>query len=316
MVELMSISANKNQTAKLMSANDSTCTDCHFSRIGIITKPEAESVRETLLLLFNYLKQRHCEVLVDECVPATINQYFPSGPREEIGQRCELVIVVGGDGTILSAVRSLAPFNVPLLGINVGRLGFLADISSSQMETSLNEILDGNYCEEKRFLLACEVIRDEQVIFSCDAFNDAVVHIRDVARMIEFETRINHSFVNHQRADGMVVSTPTGSTAYALSAGGPILHATLDAITLVPISPHTLSSRPIVVDASSQIDILICNTKGGVAQSSCDGHISTDVHVGDHIKIRRKPGRITLLHPPEHNYFEILRAKLHWSEYS
>ena len=134
--------------------------------------------------------------------------------------------------------------------------------------------------------------------------------------MIEFETRINGEFVNHQRADGIVISTPTGSTAYALSSGGPILHATLDAITLVPISPHTLSSRPLVVDSSSQIDIMICNTKEGIAQATCDGHLSTDVHVGDHIKVTRKKDKITLLHPNQHNYFEILRAKLHWSEHS
>jgi NAD+ kinase len=134
--------------------------------------------------------------------------------------------------------------------------------------------------------------------------------------MIEFETRINDEFVNHQRADGIVISTPTGSTAYALSSGGPILHATLDAITLVPISPHTLSSRPLVVDADSLINILVCNTKEGIAQVTCDGHLSTELHVGDHIKVKRKQEKITLLHPRQYNYFEILRAKLHWSEHS
>lgn len=184
------------------------------------------------------------------------------------------------------------------------------------METSLDEILAGCYREEQRFLLEMQVIRDNKTIFKGDAFNDVVVHIRDVARMIEFETRIDDEFVNHQRADGIVISTPTGSTAYALSAGGPLLHATLDAITLVPISPHTLSNRPLVVHADSQIDILVCNTKQGIAQATCDGHSSTDVHVGDHIKVKRKTGTITLLHPKQHSYFEILRAKLHWSEHS
>ena len=213
-------------------------------------------------------------------------------------------------------MRSLSHTQVPLLGINVGRLGFLADISPEELEASLDEILNGSYREEQRFLLEMQVIRDDKIIFEGDAFNDVVVHIRDVARMIEFETRINDEFVNHQRADGIVASTPTGSTAYALSAGGPILHATLDAITLVPISPHTLSSRPLVINADSQIKILICNTKGGIAQATCDGHLSTDVHVGDHINIKRKADKITLLHPKQHSYFEILRAKLHWSEHS
>ena len=210
----------------------------------------------------------------------------------------------------------MAHAHVPLLGINVGRLGFLADISPNELESSLEEILNGAYREEQRILLEMQVLRNDKVIFEADAFNDVVVHIRDVARILEFETRINNEFVNHQRADGMVISTPTGSTAYALSAGGPLLHATLDAITLVPISPHTLSSRPLVVNADSEIDILICNTKEGIAQATCDGHLSTDVHVGDHIKVKRKAEKITLLHAEQHNYFEILRAKLHWSEHS
>ncbi len=288
-----------------------------FNTIGIITKPQAESARETLQTLFDFLSNKNCTVILDQKIPDTINTHnHKKLNREEIGNLCDLVIVVGGDGTILNAVRSLAHADVPLLGINVGRLGFLADISPEDLEGSLNDILNGLHHEEQRILLEMQVYRDNQLIFEADAFNDVVVHIRDVARMIEFETHINNEFVNHQRADGIVVSTPTGSTAYALSAGGPILHATLDAITLVPISPHTLSSRPLVVNDNSQIDILICNTKEGIAQATCDGHLSTDVHVGDHIKVRRKAKKITLLHPEKHNYFEILRAKLHWSEHS
>jgi len=288
-----------------------------FKTIGIITKPDADSARKTLQSLFDFLKDKNCDVILDEQIPDTINKHnFKKSSREDIGKQCDLAIVVGGDGTILNAVRSLAHAHVPLLGINVGRLGFLADISPDELENSLSEILNGSYREEQRILLEMQVIRDDKIIFEGDAFNDVVVHIRDVARMIEFETRIDDEFVNHQRADGIVVSTPTGSTAYALSSGGPILHATLDAITLVPISPHTLSSRPLVVNADAQIKILICNTKGGIAQVTCDGHLSTDVHVGDHIKVKRKADKITLLHPKHHNYFEILRAKLHWSEHS
>lgn len=288
-----------------------------FKSIGVITKPQAEPVKQTLQSLFEYLKSKNYNVLIDEHIADSINSFnFRKASRDEIGKQCDLAIVVGGDGTILNAVRSLVHANVPLLGINVGRLGFLADISPDELALSLEEILNGSYREEQRFLLEMKVLRDSKVIFESDAFNDVVVHIRDIARMIEFETRINSEFVNHQRADGIVVSTPTGSTAYALSAGGPILHATLDAITLVPISPHTLSSRPLVVDSASLIDITICSTKDGIAQATCDGQLSTDVHVGDHIKIKRKPENITLLHPKSHNYFEILRAKLRWSEHS
>jgi NAD+ kinase len=288
-----------------------------FNTIGVITKPQAESARQTLQVLFDFLKNKNCDIILDEHVPDTLNtDNYSKVSREQIGQQCDLAIVVGGDGTILNAARSLSDAHVPLVGINVGRLGFLADISPDELEHSLDEILNGSYHEEQRFLLEMQVVRDNNVIFEGDAFNDVVIHIRDVARMIEFETRINDEFVNHQRADGIVISTPTGSTAYALSAGGPILHATLDAITLVPISPHTLSSRPLVVHADSQIDVLICNTKEGIAQATCDGHLSMDVHVGDHIKVQRKADKITLLHPRKHNYFEILRAKLHWSEHS
>ncbi|MBT8119878.1 MAG: NAD(+) kinase [Gammaproteobacteria bacterium] len=288
-----------------------------FNTIGVIAKPQAESARQTLQTLFEFLKHKKCNVIVDDHLPDTINtDSFVKASREEIGERCDLAIVVGGDGTILNAVRSLSHAHVPIVGINVGRLGFLADISPDNLEHSLDEILKGSYSEEQRFLLEMQVVRDNEVIFEGDAFNDVVIHIRDVARMIEFETRINDEFVNHQRADGIVISTPTGSTAYALSAGGPILHATLDAITLVPISPHTLSSRPLVIDADSLIDVMVCNTKEGIAQATCDGHLSMDVHVGDHIKVKRKAENITLLHPKKHNYFEILRAKLHWSEHS
>ncbi len=288
-----------------------------FNTIGIITKPEVESARQTLQSLCDFLKNKNCNVILDEQTPDIINNCdFKKASRKTIGKQCDLAIVIGGDGTILNAVRSLAHAHVPLLGINVGRLGFLADISPEKLETSLNEILNGSYREEQRFLLEMQVFRDNKLIFEGDAFNDVVVHIRDVARMIEFETRINDEFVNHQRADGIVVSTPTGSTAYALSSGGPILHATLDAITLVPISPHTLSSRPLVVHADSQINILICNTKEGIAQATCDGHLSTDVHVGDHIRVKRKQDKITLLHPKQYSYFEILRAKVHWSEHT
>ena len=234
--------------------------------------------------------------------------------RDELGDRCDIVIALGGDGTMLNAARSLADKDVPLIGINIGRLGFLADISPDKIDTVLDDILSGKHIKEKRFLLEANVVRDEEVIFSADALNDVVIHVRDVARMIEFETRINGQFVNHQRADGLIVSTPTGSTAYALSSGGPILQSDLDAITLVPICPHTLSSRPLVVDSSSEVNILISETKQAIAQLTCDGQTSFNVDIGDHIIIKRKQHRITLLHPQGHNNFDILRAKLRWSE--
>jgi len=288
-----------------------------FNTIGIIAKPDAESVRQTLFQLLDFLKARTCRVILDDKIPDSLNpDGLEKSDRNGIGEHCDLAIAVGGDGTILNTVRSLAHADVPMIGVNVGRLGFLTDIYPDDLESSLSEILDGKYHEEQRFLLEMAIKRGDEIISRGDAFNDVVVHIRDVVRMMEFETRIDDTFVSHQRADGIVVATPTGSTAYALSAGGPILHATMDAITLVPVSPHTLSSRPLVVDSASEITIIIHHTRQGTAQASCDGHSSIDVHAGDHILIRRKKKCITMLHPAQHNYFEILRAKLHWSEYS
>ena len=192
-----------------------------FNTIGIITKPQAELINQTLQSVFVFLNNKKCKILLDEQIPDSINNFnFKKVSREIIAEHCDLVIVVGGDGTILNAVRSLAHADVPLLGINVGRLGFLADISPNELEASLDDILNGSYREEQRFLLEMQVLRKGKIIFEGDAFNEVVVHIRDVARMIEFETRINDEFVNYQRADGIIVSTPTGSTAYALSAGG------------------------------------------------------------------------------------------------
>jgi len=288
-----------------------------FNTIGIIAKPDAESVRQTLFQLLDFLKARTCRVILDDKIPDSLNpDGLEKSDRNGIGEHCDLAIAVGGDGTILNTVRSLAHADVPMIGVNVGRLGFLTDIYPDDLESSLSEILDGKYHEEQRFLLEMAIKRGDEIISRGDAFNDVVVHIRDVVRMMEFETRIDDTFVSHQRADGIVVATPTGSTAYALSAGGPILHATMDAITLVPVSPHTLSSRPLVIDSASEITIIIHHTRQGTAQASCDGHSSIDVHAGDHILIRRKKKCITMLHPAQHNYFEILRAKLHWSEYS
>ena len=285
-----------------------------FKTIGVIVKPHTELVKDKLEHLLDYLKQKDCEILLDESVDGLLSAQSNIISRDELGNRCDIVITLGGDGTMLNAARSLADKDVPLIGINIGRLGFLADVSPNEIDTVLDDILSGKHIKEERFLLEANVKRNDKVIFSGDALNDVVVHVRDVARMIEFETRVNDQFVNHQRADGLIISTPTGSTAYALSSGGPILQANLDAITLVPICPHTLSSRPLVINASSEVDILISETKQAIAQVTCDGQTSFDVDTGDHITIKRKQHTIILLHPQGHNNFDILRAKLHWNE--
>jgi NAD+ kinase len=286
-----------------------------FKTIGVIVKPHTELVKDQLEHLLDYLNPKDCEVFLDQSVEGLEHKHSNKIiSRDELGNRCDLVITVGGDGTILNAARSLADKGVPMVGINIGRLGFLADVSPDEIDTVLDEILSGKHIREERFLLEAKVERNNQIVFTGDALNDVVVHVRDVARMIEFETRINDQFVNHQRADGLIISTPTGSTAYALSSGGPILQSNLDAITLVPICPHTLSSRPLVIDSNSVVDILISETKQAIAQVTCDGQTSFEVDIGDHIIIQRKQHTITLLHPQGHSNFDILRAKLHWNE--
>lgn len=281
--------------------------------VGIIVKDKGDAVIKTVKQLVSFLSSASCNIVFDNSADGIIENTL-SVDRETLAKQSDLAIVVGGDGTFLSAVRSLADLNIPILGINLGRLGFLVDISPDEMIEHLEQILQGNYVEECRFLLQAQVIRNGHVISEADAFNDVVVHIRDVARMIEFETYINGQYVNYQRSDGLVVSTPTGSTAYALSSGGPLLHATLDAMVLVPICPHTLSNRPLVINANSKVEIIIGESKQSTAQVTFDGQSAFDVITGDKIVIEKKKSTINLIHPSAYDYYEILRAKLRWSE--
>ncbi len=284
-----------------------------FQCVGLIGKYADPSVGDTLQKLSAFLASRNVEVLLDESTARVLPEHgLTVASREEIGERCDLAIAVGGDGTLLAAARSLARHDVPLLGINLGRLGFLTDISPNEFEQKLDEILGGNYMVEERFLLHCSIIRDGEHISESEALNDVVVHKWEVARMIEIETWVNGQFVQILRSDGLIVSTPTGSTAYALSGGGPIMHANLDAIVLVPICPHTMSNRPIVVRGDSLIEVLVREDTHSHAQITCDGQINLGLVSGDQIRIRKADHRVRLIHPAGHDHFNLLRAKLHW----
>jgi NAD+ kinase len=220
--------------------------------------------------------------------------------------------VVGGDGSFLNAARSLAQFDIPMLGVNLGRLGFLTDITPSQIDIYMEEVLNGDFTEERRCLLQSHILRDGESLAAGNALNDVVIHKLDIARMIEFETHINGEFVNRQRSDGLIVSTPTGSTAYALSGGGPILAPTLKAISLVPICPHTLSNRPIVVPGNSRIEITIMGPSGH-AQVTRDGQSNETLVAGDKVLVERYGQNIRLIHPSNYSPFRVLRQKLGWS---
>jgi len=288
-----------------------------IKKIGVIGKHNDPNRGGTLSDLLTYLSKHQTDVLLDKRSLESVvddSQNYTFVDRKTMGENCDLVIVVGGDGTLLNAARDLVDYEVRLLGINLGRLGFLTDVTPSELEETLDKICSGDYDEEERTLLQARVIRDGEQISENTAFNDVVLHTRNVARMIEYETYINGQFVNVTRSDGLIVSTPTGSTAYALSGGGPILHPELNALVLVPICPHTMSHRPIVVKADSVIEIVVSESNQAQAQCTCDGQIDLALQNGDRIVIEKKEHPIRLIHPESYNYFKLLRAKLHWGK--
>lgn len=286
-----------------------------FKTIGLIGKYADPSVGDALVSLHDYFDANNCEVLLDESTAAVFSSHdMEIVTRNQLGERSDLVIIVGGDGTLLSAARSLVGFGVPLLGINLGHLGFLVDLCAIDVHLALDDILAGQYTEENRFLIISEIERDGDYFGGGNAFNDVVIHKSDVARMIEIETYIDDKFVHSMHADGLIISTPTGSTAYSLSGGGPILYPSLNVMELVPICPHTMSNRPVVISGDSEIDIVVSDRFSTQAQVTYDGQINFNLLPGDHVKIMRHPKHITILHPKTYDYFEILRAKLHWGE--
>ncbi|MFA0813920.1 NAD(+) kinase [Microbulbifer epialgicus] len=284
-----------------------------FQNIGLIGRTESESAVISLRRLMAFLERGgYSIVLEEETASAVVDHNTRVSSKDKLGELCDLVIVVGGDGSLLAAARALAKFSVPLLGINRGRLGFLTDITPDQVEKKVGEVLSGKYMAESRFLLDMSVSRNGKVVGRGSALNDVVLSPGEFIRMIEFNLYIDGQFVYTQRSDGLIISTPTGSTAYALSGGGPIMHPKLDAIVLVPLNPHTLSSRPIVVEGSSEFKIIIGEHNIAKPYITCDGHDQVVTEVGDTIRIHKKPHRLTLIHPIDHNFYETCRSKLGW----
>lgn len=286
----------------------------HFKIIGIIGKTSDTGIAETLGILYHYLIRNRYQVLIDPQSAAYIpDAGIKTCAIDEMGNHCDLVIAAGGDGTFLAAARAIAPYDIPLIGVNLGRLGFLVDISPDQLLAKLNGILLGDCYEEKRHLLHAKIIRNDRVIHEQTAVNEVVIHRWVTPSMIEIVTHIDGVYLNSQRSDGLIVSTPTGSTAYSLSAGGPILHPALNALVLVPLNPHTLSNRPIVIDDSSEITISFCQTKQINALVTCDHLEIPEVLISDKILIKKDSKTIRILHPEGHNFFHTLRKKLNWS---
>jgi NAD+ kinase len=284
-----------------------------YKTIGLIGKPKHEGASATIDKLYHYLIDKKYNVIIEQSVAQHLN--IPEakvGTLTDIGDQANLAIVVGGDGYMLGAARVLSCFDIGVIGVNRGNLGFLTDLSPDDILAPLDEILAGKSRSEQRFIIEAEVYRHGKLKSSNSAVNEAVLHAGKVASMIEFEVHIDGSFMFSQRSDGLIVSTPTGSTAYSMSAGGPILTPNLNALSLVPMFPHTLTSRPIVVDGNSEIKLLLSNDNHENLQVSCDGHVILAVMPGDEVVIKKSDCSIRLIHPLSHDYFNVLRSKLSW----
>jgi NAD+ kinase len=285
-----------------------------FPTIAIVGKHGDSSSAEDLQQLAAFLEERGHRVVFES---ATARDLGRTGAQamtpEQIGAHAQLAIVVGGDGTMLGIARQLAPFRVPLIGVNQGRLGFMTDIASDRMLPVLAEMLDGTRESEQRTLLEGTVLRDGKAIFHGVAFNDVVVARGTGSGMVELRVNVDGHFMYNQRSDGLIVATPTGSTAYALSAGGPILQPQLGGIVLVPIAPHALSNRPIVLSDSRVIEIELASGRDCSVNFDMQSLATLQVH--DRVVVRRSQHTVTFLHPQGWSYFDTLREKLHWNEY-
>lgn len=284
-----------------------------FKKVALIGRQRTDHINETLVALESFLCAKNIDVIYEKetanLIPADSRK---SVAADELGKHCDLIIAVGGDGSLLKAARIAVKQNLPVLGINRGRLGFLTDIRPEEFE-KVNAVLHGEYTEEKRFLLTAQICDQNKIINEQDALNDVVLFPGAVAHMLEFSIHINQRFVATQRADGLIIATPTGSTAYALSGGGPILQPGLDAIELVPMFPHTLSNRPLVILGDSIIEILIGAENEAPPTTSCDGQARIEIPIGGKINVFRKKQELRLIHPNDYHYFETLRTKLGWS---
>jgi NAD+ kinase len=284
-----------------------------FKSVAVVGKSDAASLPDILDLLATVLRRRGMKTLMDP-LTARAARTPPDSVAEmaELPAQCDLAIIVGGDGTLIASARLMAERGVPLVGINLGRLGFLTDIPAGNLEGAIEQVLDGDYLREERTLLSGAVRRDGETLFCALAMNDVVVSRGAMGSMIEFAVTVDGEFIYTLRADGLIVATPTGSTAYALSAGGPILHPALQAIALVPISPHTLSNRPVAIRSTSRVEITL--VRGVDARANFDVQSYWQLEPGDVVAVSAAPRPAILLHPKGYRYFSMLRQKLRWTE--
>ena len=297
-----------------------------FSTVGLIGRRETANIRDSLEAVLRLLLARDLEVVVEDDTAAILadggradadgqsagKPGYGRMSRLELGRRADLIVVVGGDGSLLGVARDLAHCGTPVVGVNRGGLGFLADISPDHIDTALGQVLDGRFREEDHFLLEACVYRQGKELASSPALNDVVVHLGGMARMMEFELWVDDEFVYDQRSDGLIIASPTGSTAYSLSAGGPIMHPSLDAIVVVPMFPHTLTSRPLVIRGQSVIKVVV-GSAGVEPRISCDSQVDILLQAGDEVVVCKHASVLKLLFPLNHSFYGSCRSKLDWA---
>ena len=284
-----------------------------FNCIGLVGRPEHSGVITSLTRLIPYLQSKELVVVLDHDTASLIDDSTVEvATRMQLSASCDLVIVVGGDGSMLNVAKYVASEGVPVIGINLGKLGFLTDILPDEIEAQIDEVLAGNYSVEKRFLLDVMVNDGNERQQLGSSLNDVVLHPGKAAQMIEFELFVNDKFVYSQESDGLIVATPTGSTAYSLSAGGPIMHPDLNAVVLVPMYPHSLNSRPIVIDGDCEIRLVVAAKESLQPQVSCDGDVRYTASAGDEILVTKNLVPLQLIHPPNHSFYQACRSKLGW----
>jgi len=291
-----------------------------FHRIALWGRTSDTAVADLTAVIAAQLRHRGIEVFVDAAAHNSSAladcRVLPEGPLTDA---VDLLISIGGDGTMLTAARRVAGAPVPILGVNLGRLGFLTDIRPEKVDVAIASVLEGDYIAEERLLLRASLLRngeDSSDTLATLAFNDVVLQKGSSGRMFDFDTVIGGTFVNRHSGDGLIVATPTGSTAYALSCGGPIIEPSVNALVMVPICPHTLSDRPLVVPASSKVEVTLADTDEPPAHVSCDGEEIGEMGPKDKLWIESADETVSLLHPRDHSYYELLRSKLNWGKAS
>ncbi len=285
-----------------------------YERVGVIARLGGESVEDSVEAVARVLDAAGVEAIYEAPAAATLSDdALRIAGREALGDQCDLIVVVGGDGSLLGVGRDLSHKNIPVLGVNRGGLGFLAGVAPEDIEEDLADVLHGECVEEAHFLLEAVISRNGQEVARSPALNDVVVHSAGRSHMLEVRVWIDDQWVYDQRGDGLIIASPTGSTAYSLSAGGPIMHPALDAIAIVPMFPHTLTSRPLVVQGGSRIRVTVENADAIDAQVNCDSQVNFDLGTGAELHVEKYPEPMTLLYPKRHSFYESCRSKLDWA---